>query len=167
MKKLFVEKSNIDGKGIFTMEDIKKGEKIQYIIGTKKRLRSTTQKEALSIPNWYGVSRYVWIDPGESIFRYLNHSCRPNAGIIGTKTLVAMRPIKKGTEVVIDYSMTDGDVLWELSCTCKSPGCRKKIRSIQSIPSRVYRKHLPYITKYFQQLYTRAHTKKQKEGRMK
>ena len=33
MKKIYIGKSRIDGKGIFAMEDIHKGERIQYIKG--------------------------------------------------------------------------------------------------------------------------------------
>lgn len=157
MKKLLVQQSRINNKGIFAAEPIKKGERITFIAGKREKKISKTKNEALSIPNWFGVGRAIWIDPGDTIFRYLNHSCDPNAAIIGTKTLVAMQDIKRGEEVSIDYSMTDADPLWEMSCSCGAVSCRNVIRSIQFVPIPVFKKHMPFIPRYFQRVYFRNH----------
>jgi SET domain-containing protein len=156
MKKLYVKKSKIHGMGIYANEPIKKGEFISFVIGKKRKLQSRTKQEALSIPNWYGVSKTMWIDPGESIFRYFNHSCNPNSAIIGTKKVVARRNIDVGEEVTFDYSFTDADVLWEMNCLCRSTNCRKKIRSIQNLSPQTLKSHIPLIPKYFLNLYKKA-----------
>lgn len=160
MKKIYVGQSIIEGRGIFAGEDISAGEKIQYIAGKKTKLVSTTKEEALTIPNWFGLSRQFWIDPEETPFRYLNHSCEPNAAIRGTKTLVAMRAIKKDEEIAIDYSMTDADPLWQLACACNMPTCRKKIGSIHTVPTEVFNAHMPHIPRYFQRIYIRNYIHK-------
>lgn len=155
MKKIAIRESGIQGKGIFAEEAIKKGQLIQYITGKKVKKLPKTKEESLSIPNWFGLSRHFWIDPEQGPFRYLNHSCEPNAAIKGTKSLVAMRDIAEGEEVTMDYSMTDADPLWEMECSCEATRCRKTIRSIHSIPTEIFKRHMPYIPRYFQRVYLR------------
>jgi uncharacterized protein len=159
MKKLKVKKSSIDGIGIFAEEEIRKGERIAFIFGTKKKFASTDKRSASKIPTWYGITKSTWMDPGSSIFKYFNHSCDPNTAIIGTKTVIARKNIKVGEEITFDYSFTDGDINWTLDHTCKcgSKRCRKKIMSIQKLPSSTVKAHYPLIPKYFLELYKRAH----------
>ncbi len=164
MKKIEVKNSLINGSGLFATQDIKKDVRISYIAGKQAIKLPKTVEEALSIPNWFGLSRMFWIDPEGTPFQYLNHSCEPNAAIVGRKTLVAMRNIKKGEEITIDYSMTDADPIWFMDCDCKSKVCRKKITSIHSVPTKIFEQHMPYIPKYFQRVYFRhyvqSHLKK-------
>lgn len=155
MKKIVISDSGIQGKGIYADEDIKTGELIQYISGKKVKKLPKDKNDSLSIPNWFGLSRQYWIDPEEGPFRYLNHSCEPNAAIKGTKSLVAMKPIKKGQEITMDYSMTDADPLWEMDCLCGTKSCRHTIRSIHSVSPEVFKSHMPYIPRYFQRVYLR------------
>ena len=152
MKDLYTDKSGIEGTGIFSNENICKGDHIAFIQGTIKKKIIKTRSDALTIPLWYGITESLWIDPGNTIWRYFNHSCEPNTAIVGTKKLIALKNIKAHTELVFDYSMTDGDILWEMECLCNHRNCRKKINSIQKIPEEAFQKHLPYIPKYFVQL---------------
>lgn len=155
MKKIYVDNSSINGKGIFAGEAVRAGERIQYIAGKVVKKIPKTKEEALSIPNWFGISRQYWIDPEETPFRYLNHSCEPNAAVAGTKILTALVDIPQGREITIDYSLTDADTLWEMPCSCGSKKCRKIIRSIHTVPTDVFKRHMPYIPRYFQRLYIR------------
>ena len=163
MKKIYVGKSKINGKGIFAEEKIRKGELIQYITGKKVKKLPKSKEDSLSIPTWFGLSRGYWMDPEEGPFRFLNHSCNPNAAISGTKSLVAMKDIGKDEEITLDYSMTDADPLWEMPCACKSKRCRHIIRSIQYVPKGVFKRHMPYVPRYFQRLYLRNYV----SGKMK
>ena len=157
MKKIKVLSSKVHGRGIFAEENIKKGERIQYIKGKKIRLLSRSGGGARPMPNWFGISKSIWLDPGKGLFRYLNHSCAPNSAIVGTKTLVALKNIEKGKEVFIDYSLTDSDPNpnWYMLCRCDAKNCRKLIRAIYTVPRNVFEKHMPYVPKYFQRLYYR------------
>ena len=154
MKKLEVKESEIAGVGIHVSEAVMKHEHIAFIQGVRKSKIITDKKDALTIPTWYGITESEWIDPTGTIWESLNHSCEPNTAIIGTKKIIALRNIKKGEEITIDYSMTDGDLLWELeyTCGCKSKNCRKAIHSIQRIPEEAFQKHMPFIPKYFVKL---------------
>ena len=151
MKQLYTKSSDINGTGLFTAEPIKKGEHIAFIKGERKTKIIKNKKDSQSIPTWYGITTSEWIDPTGTIWESFNHSCEPNTAIVGTKKLIALKNIKKNAELTVDYSMTDGDLLWELDaiCGCGSKNCRGKIKSIQQIPEKVFQKHLPFIPKYF------------------
>ena len=152
MKKLYTGKSAINGTGIFVGEPVKKGEHIAFIQGAYKEKKTKNNRDAKTIPTWYGITDTIWIDPGKTIWRFFNHSCDPNTAIVGTKKLVARKNIKKDEEITFDYSMTDGDLYWEMPCTCGAKNCRKVITSIQRIPEKTFRAHFPLIPKYFVKL---------------
>ena len=55
---------------------------------------------------------------------YVNHSCEPNCGLIGSCLLVAMREIEAGEELCFDYAMSDTNDYDEFVCACGSSSCR-------------------------------------------
>ncbi|MDQ1380552.1 MAG: hypothetical protein QOJ71_1271 [Actinomycetota bacterium] len=55
---------------------------------------------------------------------YVNHSCDPNCGIVGSVLLVARRDIEAGEELCFDYAMTDSDDYDMFTCTCGADRCR-------------------------------------------
>jgi hypothetical protein len=55
------------------------------------------------------VAAYRW--------RFLNHSCRPNASVRGT-LLVALTPIAAGEEVSFDYNTTELEIACPFKCHC-------------------------------------------------
>lgn len=153
MKRVYISSSSVAGKGLFADEKIARGEVIQRINGKIVRKRPKTSREAHAIMNWIGVGKETWINTSGTPFRYINHSCEPNAAIIGKKTVIAIRPIKKDEEIFMDYSMTDGDPLWSMKCVCNTKHCRKIISSIQSVPAQAFKKHMPHIPRNFQRIY--------------
>ena len=54
---------------------------------------------------------------------YLNHSCKPNLGMRGEITFVAMRDIRAGEEFTHDWAMTDDDE-GQIECHCGAAICR-------------------------------------------
>ena len=60
---------------------------------------------------------------------YLNHSCDPNIDFRDAISLVAIRSIGVGDEIVIDYAFWECDRTWKLmrQCHCGSPKCRKSV----------------------------------------
>lgn len=155
MKKIVVGKSSIHQKGMIAGEDIPKGSFILYVKGERRHLRVATKQQSLSHPNWIGISRYTWIDPRIPC-KFLNHSCAPTAGMRGSVGLYALKHIRKGEEVTVDYSTIEPDPLWEMHCACGAKSCRKIIRSIQSLPRPVYNSYVPYIPTYFQKVYSKT-----------
>ena len=49
---------------------------------------------------------------------FVNHSCDPNCGIVGSVLLVTMREVAAGEELCFDYAMTDSDDYDEFVCSC-------------------------------------------------
>lgn len=81
-----------------------------------------------------------------------NHSCEPNIGLIDSITFVAIKNIKKGEELVLDYAFCES-FCQAFKCGCGSPQCRKivtpndwKIPQLQ----KKYRKYFsPYLKEKF------------------
>ena len=157
-KDLYVSKSKINGKGIFTKRDIKKGENICVIKGPEMFKINKNMKDVLSHPDWVGFKTNNWVDPVPP-YKYLNHSCDANTAIKGRKTLIAISDIKSGDEITIDYSIIEADPRWHMKCKCGSKNCRGIIKSIQELPEKVYKNCYPYISKDFQRIYERNNRK--------
>lgn len=164
MKKIFVLKSKIHGKGVFAAEDIKRGEKIQYINGEKVKKVVKSKAESKKIENWIGMGKSLWINTKGTPFRYINHSCYPNAAITGTKTVVALEDIKSGSEINIDYSMTDADPYWHIKCHCGAKNCRKEIRAIYTVPPEVFKRHFQFVSKPFQKIFIKNYILSKEEN---
>lgn len=170
MKHIYIRTSPIEGMGVFAGENIKRGDVIQHIKGEARFLAVSNKEESLSFPNWIGIGKDKWIDP-DFPNQFLNHSCNPNAGVRGRIVIdsekkakgkyeiVAMKTIKEGEEIAIDYAMIEGDDLWEMECHCGNKNCRKIVRSVRFIPKKQFEKYLPYIPTYFKNLYIKEHKK--------
>lgn len=160
MKHIYICTSKIDGLGVSIGENTKKDEIIARIRGEMKLKVNKNFKDTFANPDWVGVAKNQWIDP-EKPYKFLNHSCSPTAGFKGRVTLVALRNMKEGEEITIDYSMVEGDPNWKMKCMCSEKNCRKVIRSVQFMSEDQFEKYLPYIPTYFKNLYLkrRKHSK--------
>jgi len=144
------------GFGLFAKKNIKKGEILFLIKGEVVNLVVEDSDTASLYPNAVGFGKDQWIDPyPTNPLVYLNHSCQPNAGIRGTVTVCAMKPIKKGDHITIDYSTTEIDPFWRLEkrCGCKSEKCRKIIKSVQSLDLQIFNSYLPFVPRFVQNVY--------------
>ncbi len=146
MKKYHIGKSKINGKGIILDQDIKKDEVIFLFRG---REVVHTNGDWFHGPNWLQVGYAKWIAPKPgSPGEYLNHSCSPTAGVHGKNKIVAMRPLKKGDEVTIDYALSETYPLWHMHCRCKAKNCRKVVKPYQDMPGWRMKKYIPYTSQY-------------------
>jgi hypothetical protein len=59
---------------------------------------------------------------------FINHSCEPNAGYDGAKTIVTLRRISPGEEIRMDYGTYSFSFDHEFTCTCGAWGCRGQVR---------------------------------------
>jgi uncharacterized protein len=146
MKQFYVCTSKIEGFGLRSGEKVKKGELIFTFKGVPKFKVNKSKRDALAHPNWVGVDENQWIDP-EKPFKFMNHSCNPNATIMGSLSVVALRNIKEGEELTFDYSVTESDSRWEMSCNCGEKNCRKIISSVSTIPKKQLNRYLPFSNK--------------------
>ena len=147
-------KSKIHGRGLFALEPIKKGE----IIAIKKGDALTwKQLKKIGLPEHYylKVEDDVYMGPrtkkeAENSLIYINHSCNPNAGMKGKKTTIAIKNIKNGEEIVIDYAMCYHGGLSVMRCNCGSKNCRKKITADDWKNPELQKKYKGYFSLFIQ-----------------
>lgn len=152
MKHYYVCDSVIEGSGLRAGENMKRGDEIFEFEGPVRFKINKTKRDALAHPNWVGLNENHWIEPGKP-HKFMNHSCNPNVGMKDKLTVVALRIIKEGEELTIDYSTFEGDPRWEMNCLCGDEHCRKVISSIHSLPPKQFSKYLPFVPDYFKELY--------------
>ena len=125
---LKVRRSLIEGKGLFAMSRIgprrKIGELSGEVISWREARQSAKGKRKLAL-----VEREdgTAIDASRhgNMFRFINHSCSPNAYIricYGRVEFYAIRRINVGEEITCDYG--DNHHGGALRCRCGSPDCR-------------------------------------------
>ena len=122
----------IHGLGVIALENITKGEVVGVLGGV-----IVPKKE---INNYWKIMGHVGIQIDDEFFivpttreelektGIFNHSCNPNCGFSNQITLIAIKDIKKGEELVFDYAFCES-FMEELRCNCGSPNCRKIIKS--------------------------------------
>lgn len=103
-------------------------------------------EERLSDPLQVGPKRYIDMqDP----YMRANHSCDPNAAIMGFNELTALKDIQVGQEIAYDYSLTEwqdekfwGTHDWSFTCKCATSLCRGKIDNFYLLPLAIQKKHI-------------------------
>jgi hypothetical protein len=78
----------------------------------------------------------TYIDP-EPPGVFVNHSCRPNAGVGRGRRLFALRVIPTGREIRFDYSTTMDENLWTMECLCGEQCCRGRVTDFRLLPLEV------------------------------
>jgi hypothetical protein len=123
------------GRGVFAARNFQVGEKILKFAG--RRVARTHPFHDTSVgANLLQIGRTKYILP-EPPGLFVNHSCDPNAGIRGNRTLVAIRPIEHGEEIRFDYSTTMDEDLWTMECCCHSHSCRHVVADFRLLPDPV------------------------------
>ncbi|MES0809199.1 SET domain-containing protein-lysine N-methyltransferase [Roseibium sp. SCPC15] len=120
--------SEIEGKGLFALTDIAKGE---LLVVKGGHLFDRNKRDQLSLtlgPSEIQIEDDLFIGPvtpeeREGSMMHLNHSCEPNVGIRGQICFHAMRDIARGEELTFDYATGDADD-WQMKCACGSFLCR-------------------------------------------
>jgi SET domain-containing protein len=124
-----ITEAGVKGKGAFATTDIPKGTLIgEYtgeVIDEAEADRRYENSERVYLFTVEG-GKYVDGDDPKNLLKYVNHSCNPNceADIKGEKVFYhALRDIKKGEELTIDYSL-DAEPNDPQTCLCGEPNCR-------------------------------------------
>jgi len=150
-KNIIIKQINNRGKGVFALKDFKKDEFILYIDG---KIIETNNPSSLqkNIQNHYfpigqNGKKRKYVLP-KSPWKYLNHSCNPNAGIKNNRNIIAMKQIKKGEEIVFDYAMNNHKNVidkWKMKCNCGSKNCRKIISTFDVLDNKTKKKYINYV----------------------
>ena len=81
-----------------------------------------------------------------------NHGCDPNLGWSDEHTLVTMRDIAAGEELLHDYATSTADPDFYLRCHCPSARCRQMIEGTDWRIPQLQRRYAGYWTPYLQRL---------------
>ena len=120
------------GQGVFAVQHFQPGQPILTFGGPAL---ATPEMLALGPDRAYALQ----VGPGEFLdlvapARYLNHSCDPNAGILGDRALIALRPIVPGEEIRFDYSTAMHEDHWTMECRCGEYLCRRVVLDFHHLP---------------------------------
>lgn len=148
MKSYIIKRTTVKGKGVFALKNFKKDEIIFHIDGEVVETDNPSSLPKKIQDHCFPFDKrdnkgYKYVLP-KSPWKYLNHSCNPNAGIKNNRDIVAMRPIKKGEEIVFDYAMNNIDT-WKMKCSCGSKNCRKIISTFDVLDDETKRKYKNYV----------------------
>lgn len=128
------------GRGVFAARLIRAGETIVHYHGRRFERDDPihhTAEAAMLLQT--GARTYILPD---SPAVYVNHSCSPNAGLVGNRRLVALVDIAPREQVTFDYSTTMDDGLWSLECRCGHRECRGIIEDFRLLPGHVQQRYL-------------------------
>jgi len=116
------------GRGVFAREKVRAKELLVVWGGevvTGEALRDMSDdKRRISIQ--IEEDHYL-VTANEGPADWVNHSCNPNAGLVGQVVLVAMRDIRAGEEICFDYATSDGSPYDEFDCHCGAKTCRHHV----------------------------------------
>ncbi|MDR3571685.1 MAG: SET domain-containing protein-lysine N-methyltransferase [Candidatus Pacebacteria bacterium] len=142
---LYIEETR-NGKGICAARAFAAGETLYEVTGVfitgdvDEEIDETTRNNAFR----YDENRYI--SPAGSIGDFQNHACEPNAKVARREDklfVVAINPIQKGEEVMIDYSTIIGsDDEWEMTCNCAAASCRGTIKSFDTLPHALQQRYI-------------------------
>lgn len=124
--------STIHRYGIFAVEPIKQGEPINAFGGIAvphteiQDYRKTISHAGVQVSDDF----FIVPASNEEIKQQgiFNHSCEPNVGFNSSVTMVAIRDIEAGEELVMNYAFMETD-FEAFECNCRSASCRKVIDS--------------------------------------
>lgn len=144
MDTLIMRQSKL-GKAVFANKDFEKGEEIIEFKGQPMKRRELPKLITREEDRYIQVGKDKYFGPSGDFDDFLNHSCNPNSGIKikGKRViLIAIKDIKKGEEIMWDYSTTMDEDEWEMGCMCKSKNCRGRIRDFKYLPREIQQKYI-------------------------
>ena len=138
--------------GVFATKHINKGEVIAVLGGVivQKKDRKQYEKEIGDVGIQIHDDFFICPTSTKELkcSGVFNHSCNPNIGYINSVSLVAIKNIIPGEELVFDYAFSES-IAYNFRCRCASLKCRKNIRSsdwkIKSIQNKYLRYFSPYL----------------------
>lgn len=90
---------------------------------------------------------------GGTAWRFLNHSCRPNARFDAeARAVVAVEAVRPGEEVTLDYNATEWDLDAAFACRCGEDGCYGEVRGFRHLTPAAQRALLPHVAPHVRQL---------------
>ncbi|MCC6317801.1 MAG: SET domain-containing protein-lysine N-methyltransferase [Gemmatimonadaceae bacterium] len=127
----------ISGYGIFATRDLEPGdlvfrgeERAQRVV-TARHVDRTWHADDRSMLRRYGYplgnDLFVLWDDDPTQWAPTNHSCEPNAAFDGLN-VVAMRRVRRGEEITLDYGAFLDEASEPFRCTCGAVSCRGLVK---------------------------------------
>lgn len=155
--KVYVDRSPIQGQGVFTVVDIVRGEAILAIDDS----RVVSPQHPLHPEAGEFDHHCDYLADGLVVLmrypeRHINHSCDPNTFVktlFEVRYVFALRDIRAGEEITYDYCINGfGNTVWE--CHCTSPRCRHSIHSdFFHLPEPLQIEYLPLLDDWYVRAY--------------
>jgi uncharacterized protein len=149
---LYIADTCRTGRGPYSRRSFESGELIFAMEGEKRHSISQSVEGEFRFDNWLVIDKDLFLDPASPCL-YANHSCKLNLGIRDALDFIASRNIGPNEQLTYDYSLTIDKLAWMMTCSCGLRSCRGIIRSIQYLPEDIYRRYLPYVGRYVQNVY--------------
>src|SRR3989344_7617733 len=150
-QKTKVISSKINGLGVATTKPIKAGEVVCVFGGIVVPLREIKQYRAKVGHIGFQVDDEFFLVPHSrediTITGAYNHSCDPNIGFDGTIKIIAIKDIKTGEELSLDYAFMES-FFEPFECECNSQNCRKIITPDDWKKPELQRKYGEYFSPY-------------------
>ena len=130
---LSIKNSAIEGKGCFATAAFRRGRKIAEYTGEKITNAEANRRATRRRLRICAIDSRWSLDGsrGGNGTHYINHSCEPSAYmkiLYGHILFIALRDIKAGDEITIDYESTLHSN--KKRCTCGAPSCRGTINKL-------------------------------------
>lgn len=142
---LIIKQTKNNGKGVFAERNFDKGEEIFQFIGSIIYGNENIIPDSYLDNHCIQISKDSYISTFSGPGNFINHSCYPNGGfkIKNNKALIAaIRDIKIGEEITLDYSTSMAEDRYEIDCHCDSKNCRKRIKDFKYLPKNVQNKYI-------------------------
>lgn len=111
--KHLIVKAGLEGKGVFTLRNIKAGDVIFQMTG---RIVDKPTQTSVQVGDHQHIE--------DNLAKYLNHACEPSAAVRQEqRALVALRDLKPGEEITFDYNKNEAKMAVPFKCRC----CGKQI----------------------------------------
>jgi SET domain-containing protein len=127
---LEIKISTIEGKGCFSKIHFPRGRKIAEYCGEKISNAEANRRAGRRRLRICAIDGNWSLDgsKGGNGTHYINHSCEPNSYmkiLYGHILFIALRDIRPGEEITLDYESTLHSN--DKRCTCGAPSCRGTI----------------------------------------
>lgn len=155
--KIYVAETGRMGKGVFAAKDFEPEEPILYIEGEVVETDTLWECAEDVQDHWFPFDHNRYVFP-QAPWTFLNHSCEPNAGIKNNRLIIAIRSIRKGDQVFIDYAMNSNDD-WTMECHCCSDRCRKIVGNFDLLDDATKELYLDYVCDFIKQDYIKSRTR--------
>ncbi|MFO0962492.1 MAG: SET domain-containing protein-lysine N-methyltransferase [Phycisphaerales bacterium] len=147
-----------DGVAAIAQRAIAPGERILFFDGAIVR-RPSRHSIQLDIDTHVEAAREMDEESLQRAYpwRYLNHSCDPNARVAAQeRLLVARRAIAPGELVTFDYTTTELELAEPFACHCGAAACLGTVRGFVHLAPAQQRARLPELAPHVRAALDRA-----------